>query len=339
MKFFTQVIVYIISASLFTSFAHADEELNVYSARNEAYIKPLLDQFANQHTIKINLVTDKADTLIERLRKEGKNTPADVLITTDAGRLYRAQQADLFQPISDPEISKLVPTQYQDPAGLWVGLSVRARVIVYHDQRVSTEDLSSYEDLADPKWRNRICVRSSNNIYNQSLLASMIAHTSMEETLAWAKAFVANFARKPQGGDRDQIKAIAAGQCDIAVVNSYYYGNMINGTDEEKAAVEHVHLFWPNQDSRGTHVNISGIGIIKYANNKQLANQLIKFLLSTEAQQWYGDINLEYPVIDDVELNPLLQSWGNFKADTLALNKLGELNSNAVILMDRAKWR
>lgn len=339
MKFVSKSIVYLILTTLFAPFASAHEELNVYSARKEAYIKPLLDQFAAQHNIEVNLVTDKADTLIERLRKEGKNTPADVLITTDAGRLFRAQKADLFQPITKTEINQRVPTQYQDPNGLWIGLSVRARVIVYHADRVSTEDLSSYEDLADPKWRNRICVRSSNNIYNQSLVASMIAQTNMDDTLGWANAFVANFARKPQGGDRDQIKAIAAGQCDIAVVNSYYYGNMINGTEEEKTAVKNVQLFWPNQADRGTHVNISGIGITQYAHNTKLANQLVQFLLSKEAQQWYGDVNLEYPVIADVEINSLLKSWGPFKADSLALNKLGELNASAVILMDRAKWR
>ena len=176
MKFTTKSIIYIILATLCSPVTHAQEELNVYSARKEAYIKPLLDQFAQQHNINVNLVTDKADTLIERLRKEGKNTPADVLISTDAGRLFRAQQADLFQTINDPEINALVPVQYQDPSNYWVGLSVRARVIVYDRDRVSAQELSSYEDLTDPTWHKRICIRSSNNIYNQSLVASMIAH-------------------------------------------------------------------------------------------------------------------------------------------------------------------
>lgn len=339
MKFIKNSAACIILLSFLAPLAYAQGELNVYSARKEAYIKPLLDQFASKHNININLVTDKADTLIERLRKEGKNTPADILITTDAGRLYRAQQADLFQTLEDPEIRAMVPAQYQDPDGFWVGLSVRARVIVYHQEQVSASDLSSYEDLADPKWRNRICVRSSNNIYNQSLVASMIATSSMEKTLNWAEALVANFARKPQGGDRDQIKAIAAGQCDIALVNSYYFGNMLNGSEAEKTAAKAVRLFWPNQAGRGTHVNISGVGITKHADHPQLANQLIKFLLSDDAQQWYGDVNLEYPVRENLALNPLLVSWGAFKADTLILDKLGKLNAQAVILMDRAKWR
>lgn len=344
MKLHIKSILYITLCCVLTQLVTAqetkqEEELNVYSARKEAYIKPLLDQFAQQHNIQVNLVTSKADALIQRLSNEGKNSPADVFITTDAGRLHRAKDADLLQAITNESVLQLAPEQYRDPSGYWLGLSVRARVIVYSNERVSASDLSTYENLTDPKWKNRICVRSSNNIYNQSLVASLIAHHGPKVTQNWTNDFVANFARKPQGGDRDQIKAVAAGQCDIAVVNSYYLGNMINGSDEEKAAASKVKLFWPNQNDRGTHVNISGIGITKHAKNIALAKQLITFLFTHESQAWYGDVNLEFPVIDNIKLNPILENWGPFEADTLNLGKLGELNASAVQIMDKAKWR
>ena len=340
MKLHIKSILYITLCCVFTQLVAAqEEELNVYSARKEAYIKPLLDQFAEQHNIQVNLVTSKADALIQRLSNEGKNSPADVFITTDAGRLHRATDADLLQTITHESVLQLSPEQYRDPSGYWLGLSVRARVIVYNDKRVQVSELSTYENLTDPKWKKRICVRSSNNIYNQSLVASFIAHHGLEATQQWANDFVANFARKPQGGDRDQIKAVAAGQCDIAIVNSYYLGNMIHGSEEEKTAASKVKLFWPNQNDRGTHVNISGIGITKHAKNIELANQLITFLFTKESQAWYGDVNLEFPVIDDVKLNQTLENWGPFKADTLNLGKLGELNASAVQVMDKAKWR
>jgi iron(III) transport system substrate-binding protein len=339
MKLHFKSILYITLCCLFAQLANAQEELNVYSAREEAYIKPLLDQFAKQHNILINLVTSNADTLIQRLSNEGKNSPADVFITTDAGRLYRAKDAGLLQAITDESVIQLSPEQYRDPDSYWLGLSVRVRAIVYSNERVKTSELSSYENLADPIWKNRICVRSSNNIYNQSLVASLIAHHGTEETQSWANGFAANLARKPQGGDRDQVKAVAAGLCDVALVNSYYLGNMINGSKEEQAAAAKVNLFWPNQNNRGAHVNISGIGIAKHAKHVALANKLIAFLFTKDAQVWYGDVNLEFPVIRDVELNQILQSWGPFKADTLNLGKLGELNASAVQIMDKAKWR
>ena len=250
MKLYFKSILYITLSCMIGQFAQAEEELNVYSARKEAYIKPLLDQFAELHKIKINLVTSKADALIERLNNEGKNSPADVLITTDAGRLHRAKAAGLLQAIHSEEISKQAPEQYRDPEGYWFGLSLRARVIVADKERVDLSELSTYEALTDPKWKKRICIRSSNNIYNQSLVASLISHHGVEATQAWAQKLVPNFARKPQGGDRDQVKAVAAGQCDIAVVNSYYLGKMLIGKEEQKAAASKVTLFWP--DNKGS---------------------------------------------------------------------------------------
>ena len=339
MKLHIKSILCITLCGMLAQLAHAQDELNVYSARKEAYIKPLLDQFATAHNIEINLVTSKADALIQRLSNEGRHSPADVFITTDAGRLHRAKQADLLQAITDQDVLTLAPEQYRDPEGYWLGLSLRVRAIVFNPENIKTEQLSSYENLADPAWNNKICIRSSNNIYNQSLVASLIAHHGVEATQDWANKFVENFARKPQGGDRDQVKAVAAGQCDIAVVNSYYLGNMINGSEEEQAAASKVQLFWPNQNDRGAHVNISGVGIAKHAKHHALALELIKFLYTKEAQAWYGDINLEFPVIDGVDNNEILKSWGDFKADTLNLSQLGELNATAVQVMDKAHWR
>ena len=339
MKLHIKSILYITLCCALAQPGLAQDELNVYSARKEAYIKPLLDQFSELHNVKVNLVTSKADALIQRLISEGKNSPADVLITTDAGRLHRAKEAGQLQAIHNEEINNQAPKQYRDPEGFWFGLSLRARVIVADKERVNLSELSSYENLTDPKWKGRICIRSSNNIYNQSLVASLISHHGIDTTQAWADKFTTNFARKPQGGDRDQIKAVASGQCDIAVVNSYYLGKMLIGKEEQKAAASKVTLFWPNQSDRGTHVNISGIGVTKYAKHPELATKLIAFLYTDEAQAWYGDVNLEYPVRENISNNEVLKSWGPFKADTLSLNQLGELNATAVQVMDKAGWR
>ena len=339
MKLYIKSILYITLSSLLAQLAYAEDELNVYSARKEAYIKPLLDQFSERYEVKVNLITSKADALIERLNSEGENSPADVLITTDAGRLHRAKEAGLLRKISSDQFADSVPEQYRDPENYWFGLSLRVRVIVYSNDRVDVNNLSTYEQLTDPMWKNRICIRSSNNIYNQSLVASLISHHGIESTQTWANQLVENFARKPQGGDRDQVKAVASGQCDLAVVNTYYLGKMLIGKDEEVAAAEKVSLFWPNQEDRGAHVNISGIGVTKHANNPKLALKLIEFLYTDAAQAWYGDVNLEYPVRDNLTTNNILEDWGSFKADTLNLSELGNLNATAVQVMDRAKWR
>ena len=338
MKVHIKSILYIILCNLFAQLAHADE-LNIYSARKEALIKPLLDKFEAAHDVKVNLVTGKADALIQRLLNEGKNSPADILITTDAGRLHRAEKAGLLQPITNPAVLALAPEQYRDPEGYWLGLSLRARTIVYNPEKVDVKELSTYENLVDEKWKNKICIRSSNNIYNQSLVASLIAHHGVERTQQWANKFVTNFARKPQGGDRDQVKAVAAGQCDIAIINTYYLGNMMTGSEEEQAAADKVNVFWPNQDDRGVHVNISGVGITKHARHTKLALELIKFLYNNESQAWYGDVNLEFPVIEGIATHSILKGWGKFKADDLNLDQLGELNASAVRVMDRAHWR
>ncbi len=315
-------------------------EVNVYSGRKEALIKPLLERFTEQTGIKTRLVTAKADKLLVRLQNEGRNTPADLLITADAGRLYRAKRAGVLQPVRSELLNRAVPAHLRDPDGQWYGLSKRARVIFYARDRVKPEELSTYEDLADAKWRQRICIRSSGNIYNQSLVASLIIANGEEATEAWARGLVRNMARPPRGGDRDQIKAVAAGQCDLAVANTYYYGKMLTGKDaSQREAARSTGLFWPNQQGRGAHVNVSGAGVTRHAKNRENAIRLLEFLVSPEAQQWYAEVNFEYPVVEGVPVGERVRDWGAFKADAVDLDRLGELNPVAVRLMDRAGWR
>ena len=315
-------------------------EVNVYSARQESLIKPLLDRFTEQTGAKINLVTGKGDALLTRLKSEGMNSPADVLLTVDAGRLYRAQEASILQVVESDDLNRLIPSHLRSADNQWYGLSVRARVIVFAKDRVKASQLSTYEALSDPQWQGKICVRSSSNIYNQSLVAGMIASQGMLKTETWLKAFVANFARPPAGGDRDQIKAVASGQCDVAVVNSYYLGGMLLSDDQaQQTAASKVTLFWPNQKDRGTHVNISGAGITQSAKNIELAQKLIAFLASNESQEWYAERNNEFPVRDAVKVSTVLESWGPFVADTLNVTELGRNNAAAIMAMDRAGWK
>ena len=316
-------------------------EVNVYSARQEALIKPLLDKFTEQTGIKTNLITAKAAALKTRMQNEGRNTPADLFITVDAGNLHRAKEAGLLQKLNDAELSGSVPGNLRDSDDYWVGLSKRARVIFYNPERVKPGELSTYEALTDGKWKGRICIRSSSNIYNQSLVASMIADKGVADTEQWAAGIVANMARPPSGGDRDQIKAAAAGLCDIAVANTYYYGAMLNHeTDNSQVeAANKVAIFWPNQQDRGTHINVSGAGISKYSKNRDNAIALLKFLLSADSQQWYAAVNHEFPVIDSVTKSETVAAWGAFESDDLNLSRLGELNAEAVKAMDRAGWK
>ncbi|VAW49521.1 Ferric iron ABC transporter, iron-binding protein, partial [hydrothermal vent metagenome] len=306
----------------------------------EQLIKPLLENFTKQTGIEVNLVTSKADALLKRLESEGINSPADIFITTDAGRLHRAKAAGVLQPILTETMKRLVPENLRDADGYWVGLTTRSRMLVYAKDRVKPSELSTYEDLASPQWKNRICVRSSNNIYNQSLVASMLAHQGEKITTQWVQGLVNNMARKPKGGDRDQIKAVAAGQCDIAIVNTYYLGQMLNGNDPKQVkAAQQVAVFWPNQAGRGAHINVSGIAVTKAAKNKHNAIKLIEFLLSKDAQTWYAKTNNEYPVIADAPWSETLNAWGIFHSDALNLTRLGELNTKAIRIMDRAGWR
>ena len=321
--------------------AMAQESVNLYSARKEALIKPLLDQFTKETGIQVNLITSKADALLSRIQTEGKNSPADVLLTTDAGRLFRAKQAELFAPIDSRILEASIPANYQDVDNQWFGLSIRVRPIMVVEGS-DTEGLKNYEDLANDKWNKQICIRSSGNIYNQSLVASLIAANGETATEEWAKKLVANLAREPEGGDRDQIRAAAAGQCNVAVANTYYLGKMLSGGSKKETDLQDaqkIQVIWPNQNNRGAHVNVSGAGVIKTAPNHDNAVKLIEFLASTSAQEIYANVNYEFPVRTDVEINPILKNWGEFKADNINLTLLGEYNAAAVKLMDRVGWK
>jgi iron(III) transport system substrate-binding protein len=315
-------------------------EVNLYSARQEALIKPLLDRFTEQTGIRVNLVSAKDDTLIKRLESEGRNSPADLLLTADAGRLHRARELGLLAPVQSDTLEQRIPASYRDPEGHWFGLSLRARPILYVRDRVDPAELSTYAALTDPRWKGRICIRSSDNIYNQSLVAAMIATRGEAETEAWARGLVANFARPPRGGDRDQIKAAAAGQCDIAIANTYYLAAMLNDAQaSERASAERLAVFWPDQDGAGVHVNVSGVGLTTAARNRDQALRLMEFLVSDEAQRWYADSNHEYPVVEGVEASDTLKAWGSFKPDGINLSELGRYNADALRLMDRVGWR
>ncbi len=316
------------------------EDVNVYSARKEALILPLLQRFEDQTGIGFNLITAKADALLKRLESEGRSTPADIFITTDAGRLQRAKDAGVLQPIDNPTLAARIPENLRDKENYWFGLSQRARVIFYAKDRVDPAELSTYEALADAKWKQRICIRSSGNIYNQSLVASMIEAHGVEPTEAWAQGLVANFARKPAGGDTDQLRAAAAGLCDIAIANTYYFGRLVNSAkDDDQKVATGLGLFWPNQAGRGAHINVSGAGMTKYASHPAEAERLLEFLVNAESQTWYAEVNNEYPVVNDAKISATLASFGEFKGDGLNLTHLGENNRSAVQLMDRAGWR
>lgn len=315
------------------------DEVNVYSSRQEALLKPLLDRFSEQSGIKVNIVAGRPEALLQRLRSEGRNTPADLLLTVDAGNLNLAKVAGVFQPIDSPALAAAIPAHLRDPEGHWFGLSQRARVILYAKDRFDPAGISTYADLADPELGNKICIRSSSNVYNQSLVASRIAHEGVEATEAWVRGLMANLARPPRGGDRDQIRALAAGQCDVAVVNTYYLGGMLNETGADREAAEAVGLIWPDQDGRGTHINVSGAGVTRYAANPENAIKLLEYLVSEEAQRWYAEANFEFPVRPGVPVGDTLAAWGEFRADDLDLARLGEYNPEAVRLMDRAGWR
>ena len=329
--------------SISSVLAAGDEEtVNIYSARKEALILPLLERFRDKSGISFNLVTGKADELLKRLQLEGSATPADVLVTTDAGRLHRAKEAGVLQQVRSDVVEAAVPENLRDADGYWVGLSLRARTIIYAPDRVDGTELSTYEGLTDSKWKGRVCVRSSSNIYNQSLVASMIETVGPERSEAWARGLVRNFARPPAGGDTDQLRAVAAGQCDVAIANTYYFGRLAaSSKEEDRDVVARLKLFWPNQDpgDRGVHVNVSGAAITAHARHRDAAVRLLEFLISPEAQAWYAEVNHEYPVVDGAPVSETLRSFGDFVADTLNLTKLGVNNRMAVELMDRAGWR
>lgn len=323
-----------------SSVAQSGKVLNLYSARHYDADNQVYEGFLKKTGIKINLVEAPADKLIERVKNEGANSPADVIITVDAGNLWRSQQNGLFQKV--PATSSLYNTidaSLRDPDGHWFGFTKRARVIIYNKSRMQSSDIARYEDLADPKWRGRFSVRSSGNVYNQSLVGSIIAASDEAKTEAWAKGVVANFARKPSGNDTSQIKAVAAGESDLTLANTYYLGRLASSSKtEDHDVASKVGVIFPNQGDRGTHINISGGGIAKYAPNPEAALQYLEYLASPEAQAIFAGSNFEYPVIAGVQLKMALISFGDFKKDAINVKVFGEKNAQALQVMDRSGW-
>jgi iron(III) transport system substrate-binding protein len=306
----------------------------VYSARIEQLIKPMFDAFTKESGIAVKFVTDKEGALLARLKAEGKNTPADMLITVDAGNLWEAAREGLLQPVESKVLESNIPAHLHDPENQWFGLSVRARTIIYNTQRVKPGDLSTYEALADPKWKGRLCLRTSKKVYNQSLVAMMIAELGEAKTEQIIKGWVANLATDPLSDETKAMEFVAAGKCDVTLANTYYYGRLM----EKKPSLP-LAIFWPNQEGSGVHVNISGAGVTRHAKSAPAAIKLLEFLSSEKAQNLFADVNLEYPVNPNVPVDPVVAAWGSFKQNPINVKKAGELQAEAVKLMDRAGYK
>lgn len=311
-------------------------EVNVYTYRQEFLIKPLFDAFTNDTGIKVNVVFAKKG-LVERLKQEGKNTKADILLTADVGHLESAMDQNVLAPVNDDEINKNIPAEYRGPNGEWFGLTSRARLIYTSKDRVKIGDIKDYEDLANPKWKGKICTRAGDHPYNIALIASMIAHHGEAKAKTWLEGWKANLAQKPQGNDRSQVKAVKEGVCDIAIGNSYYYGKMLENP-EQKAWAEAVNLVFPNQGNRGTHMNISGMAMTKYAKNKEATLSLMRYLSEPKAQKIYAEGNFEYPVNSSVKPSELVASWGDFKRDKISIEEVAKLRKKAAQLVNETKF-
>ncbi|HET7730499.1 MAG TPA: Fe(3+) ABC transporter substrate-binding protein [Usitatibacter sp.] len=317
-----------------------DKVLNLYTARHYQTDEALYTEFTRQTGIKVNRIEAGEDAIIERVKQEGANSPADVLMTVDAGRLWRAEQAGILQPVRSKVLEERIPAALRHPDGLWFGFSQRARPIFYAKGKVDPASLKSYEDLADPRLKGKICIRSSSSVYNLSLLSSMIAANGPERAEQWARAVVGNMARSPKGGDTDQLTALAAGECDVAVANTYYFVRLMKSAKaEERAVAEKIGVVFPNQSSRGTHVNISGAGVAKNAPHKEAAVKFLEYLASPKAQHYFTDGNNEYPVVADTPPNRELASLGKFKADSLNVSLFGRNQGAAQQIYDRAGWK
>jgi len=313
--------------------AQAKQTITVYSSRKEHLVKPLFDQYSAETGVDIRYITDKAGALIQRLKAEGETTPADMLITVDVGNLWQAAELDLFRPITSNTLDANIPAQLRDSENRWTGLSVRARTVVYSTERVSADELSSYEALAEDQWKGRLCLRTSKKVYNQSLIASMIQGIGAEQTENVVKGWVENLATAPFSNDTKAMEAVLAGQCDATIVNTYYYGRLKKKSPEAALA-----LYWPNQQDRGVHVNISGAGITKHAKQPEAAQKLLEWMSSPNAQAQLANANQEYPANAGVKPSPEVASWGEFKADNVNVEAAGRLQAEAVKLMDRAGY-
>lgn len=314
------------------------EDVVVYSARNEQLIKPLFDAYTKETGVNVKFITDKEGPLLARLKAEGVNTPADMLMTVDAGNLWQASEEGLLRSVKSKVLESNIPEHLQDPDKQWFGLSVRARTIVYNKNAVKPSDLSTYEDLANPKWKGRLCLRTSKKVYNQSLVAMMIYEHGEAKTEEVLEGWVKNLATSPLADDTKAMEAVAAGQCDVTIVNTYYFGRLI-----EKNPGMPLAIFWPNQQLKskaaGVHVNISGAGVTKYAKNPSGAVKLLEWLSSDKAQNLYADVNLEYPVNSKVKIDPTVAAWGSFKQNLINVKEAGELQAKAVKLMDRVGYK
>ncbi len=311
-------------------------EVNVYSYRQPFLIEPIFNAFTAETGIEVNTVFAKKG-LVERLKNEGRNSPADLLLTTDSGPLYQAVEQGLTQAVNSELLEGNIPAEFRDPEGHWFGLSTRARLIVTSKDRVEASAIQDYEDLAKEDFKSQICTRSGKHTYMVALNASIIAHHGIEQASDWLSGVKSNLARKPQGNDRGQVKAITQGECDIAIINSYYIGKML-ADDEQKAWAESVNIIFPNQSNRGTHMNISGASLTAGAPNREEAIQLIEFMSSDTAQSIYAETNYEYPVKADVAWSDLVKSWGTFKTDELPLAEIARYRSDAVKLADKVGY-
>jgi len=317
-----------------------NQEVNIYTARHYEADDAIYKKFTDETGIKVNVVKGEAEELIERLKREGESTQADLFVTVDGGVLANAKQNDILQPVTSDTIDKNVPENFRDADNNWIGLATRARIIAYSKERVKPEELSTYEDLTSDKWKGKLLVRSSTSLYNQSLLASFIELNGEEKAEEWSKGIVNNFARQPDGGDRDQAKAIAAGVGDVAIMNTYYVGLLANSEDPEEVKVaDSLGVFFPNQETNGTHVNISGIGLTKHSKNKENAIELIEYMTSVEAQEYLSANNYEFPVNPDAKKPELLESWGEFKMQELNFDTLGEHNKKAIEIFNKTGWK
>lgn len=317
-----------------------NQEVNVYTARHYEVDDEIFKKFTDETGIKVNVVKGKEAELIERIKREGASSVADLFITVDGGVLANAKQNGILQPVNSDVINENVPEKFRDADNNWIGIATRARIIAYAKDRVKPEDLSTYEDLATDKWAGKVLVRSSTSMYNQSLLASFIELNGEEAAENWASGIVKNFARQPDGGDRDQAKAIAAGTGDVAIMNTYYVGLLANSEDpEERKVAENIGVFFPNQETNGTHVNISGIGLTKHSKNKENAIKLIEYMTSVEAQEYLSAHNYEFPVNPNAAKPELLESWGEFKMQELNFDTLGEHNQKAIELFNKVGWK
>ncbi len=333
---------FIVLTLLFSTAALAqDKVLNLYSSRHYQTDEALYANFTRQTGIRVNRIEAGEDALIERVRNEGARSPADVLVTVDAGRLWRAEQLGFFQPVKSALLEARIPARFREPGGQWFGFSLRARLIAYHKAKVKPAELASYESLAEPKWRGRICMRSSTNIYNLSLMGALIEHLGEAQAEQWARGVKANLAREPKGGDSDQLKSVAAGECDVTITNQYYYARLARSArPDERALAETVGVVFPNQASWGTHVNISGAGVMKHAPNRAAAVKFLEYLASEEAQRYFAEGNNEWPVVQGIRPdNPVLQAFGEFRQDALNVAILGRNQPGAQKIYDRVAWK